>query len=183
MGWRDWLGTGDTGTADRGRTEVVARIATALEGLPPDRARVVAAFGYHLGRIAHADHEITAAERETIHSLLAVESGLPPEQVDLLVDLIVHESFVFRGTEDYAVMREFAEIATDEQKVALIRCLFAVSAADAEVVTSEDNEIRRISIALKVGHDEFVAARAAVRSHLAVLRRPGQGGPLSGGKA
>ena len=75
MGWRDWLGVGEARTGGAERTEVVARIARALDGLAPDRARVVAAFVYHLGRIAHADHEITEAERSTIHSLVAVESG------------------------------------------------------------------------------------------------------------
>lgn len=173
MGWREWLGVQAAGGAGSAETEVVGRIARALDGLPPERARVVAAFAYHLGRVAHADHQLTPAERDTIHSLVAVESGLPAEQVELVVDLVVHESLRFRGTEDYAVMREFAEIASDDQKLALVRCLFAVSAADREVVTSEDNEIRRIAIALKVSHEEFVAARAAVRAHLAVLRRPG----------
>jgi uncharacterized tellurite resistance protein B-like protein len=176
VGWRDWLRVGDAGIDDPTRTEVVSRIAGALEGLPPDRARVIAAFAYHLGRIAHADHEFTDGERNVIHAMVTQESGLPVDQVDLVVELVVHESLVFRGTEDYAVMREFGEIATAEQKAALIRCLFAVSAADARVVVSEDNEIRRIAMALKVSHEEFVAARAAVRAHLAVLQRPASPG-------
>jgi uncharacterized tellurite resistance protein B-like protein len=172
VGWLDWLQVGGSAGADDGtRTEVVERIARALDGLAPDRARFVAAFAYHLGRIAHADHQLTDAERGVMRTLIARESDLPPDQVDVVVDLVVHESYVFRGTEDYRVMREFDEVATPEQKVALIRCLFAVSAADSRVVTREDNEIRRIAVALKVSHEDFVAARATVREHLAVLHK------------
>jgi uncharacterized tellurite resistance protein B-like protein len=151
---------------------VVARIARALEALPTDRARLLAAFAYHLGRIAHADHKLTDSEREVVRALIARESALPPEQVSLIVDLVVDESLTFRGTEDYRVMREFDELASVEEKLALVRCLFAVSAADSHVVTDEDNEIRRIALALKVSHDDFVRARAEVREHLAVLKKP-----------
>jgi uncharacterized tellurite resistance protein B-like protein len=175
VGWREWLGLGNVAEPESGtRTEVVGRIAKALEALPADRARFVAALAYHLGRIAHSDHEFTDDERRVMHRIVATESGLPAEQVDVVVDLAVHESLAFRGTEDYRVMREFDEVATPEQKLALIRCLFLLSAADSHVVTREDNEIRRIAVALKVSHDDFVKARATVREHLAVLRRPGE---------
>jgi uncharacterized tellurite resistance protein B-like protein len=166
--WRDWLGWPSTETDNTG-TEVVARISRTLDALPPDRARFVAAFAYHLGRIANADEVVSDDERRLMRTLIAAESGLPAEQIDVVVDLVTHESFRFRGTEDYRVMREFDELATPEQKLSLIRCLFAVSAADARVVTREDNEIRRIALALKVSHEDFVEARAAVREHLAVL--------------
>lgn len=173
VGWRDWIGLGEVEPSySATRTEVVARIAKALDALPPDHARFVAAFAYHLGRIAHADHELTEVEREAMREMVGEEGRLSPEDADVVVELVAHESYLFRGTEDYRVMREFDELATPEQKLALIRCLFALSAADAKVVTAEDNEIRRIAIALKISHEDFVAARAAVRAHLAVLKRP-----------
>jgi uncharacterized tellurite resistance protein B-like protein len=149
----------------------VTRIARVLQALPPERARFVAAFAYHLGRIAHADHQLTDAELTSMRAIVARETGFTPELTSVVVDLVAQESLLFRGTEDYQVMREFDELASPEQKLALIRCLFAVSAADEHVVVSEDNEIRRIALALKVSHDDFVAARASVREHLAVLKR------------
>lgn len=139
----------------------------------PDRARFVAAFAYHLARIAHADHVMNDVERETLSRLVAEESGLPAAEIVEVIDLVARESWLFRGTEDYRVMREFDALATPEQKLGLIRCLFAISAADEEVVTKEDNEIRHIALALKISHDDFIAARATVREHLAVLRTRG----------
>jgi hypothetical protein len=69
LNWREWLGLEKT-TEPGQRTEVVAGIAQALDGLPPERARFVAAFAYHLGRIAHADDTLTDAERDTIRTLV-----------------------------------------------------------------------------------------------------------------
>jgi uncharacterized tellurite resistance protein B-like protein len=179
VGLLDWLRPGGVTAESIGSTPgAVSRIAAALDALPPERARFVAAFAYHLGRIAHADHVLSDDEIAVMRTLVSEESGLPAEQIGLVVDLVAHESFVFRGTEDYRVMREFDELATHEQKLALIRCMFAVSAADAHVVTKEDNEIRQVALALKVSHDEFVTARNAVRQHLAVLKK--QPAPAAG---
>jgi uncharacterized tellurite resistance protein B-like protein len=173
MGILDWFGAGGSGGAspEETRTDAVQRIAARLAALPPDRARFVAAFAYLLGRVAHADHELTEEETAAMRRLVAHESGLPESDAALVVDIAAHESLIFGGTEDFRVTREFDEISTPEQKLRLVRCLFAVSAADRAVVTKEDNEIRRIALSLKVSHGDFVAARAAVREHLAVLKR------------
>ncbi len=171
MGILDWFGVGGPGeTIPETRTDVVQRIAARLAALPPDRARFVAAFAYLLGRVAHADHALTQEETAAMRRLVAHESGLPESEAALVVDIAAHESLLFGGTEDFRVAREFDEISTPEQKLRLVRCLFAVSAADSSVVTREDNEIRRIALSLKISHDDFVAARAAVREHLAVLK-------------
>jgi uncharacterized tellurite resistance protein B-like protein len=173
MGILDWFGAGGSGGAspEETRTDAVQRIAARLAALPPDRARFVAAFAYLLGRVAHADHELTEEETAAMRRLVAHESGLPESDAALVVDIAAHESLIFGGTEDFRVTREFDEISTPEQKLRLVRCLFAVSAADRAVVTKEDNEIRRIALSLKVSHGDFVAARAAVREHLAVLKQ------------
>lgn len=172
MGVFDWFKAGDAGGPSSGtRTDAVARITRVLQALPPERARFVAAFAYHLGRIAHADHRLTEAELASMREIVSRETGFSPDLTAVVVDLVAQESLLFRGTEDYQVMREFDEIATPEQKLGLIRCLFAVSAADHQVVVNEDNEIRRIAIALKISHEDFVAARASVREYLAGLKK------------
>jgi uncharacterized tellurite resistance protein B-like protein len=69
------------------------------------------------------------------------------------------------------VTREFNRIATHEQKLALLECLFAVSAADESISTVEDNEVRQIADELRIEHPEFIAARSAFRDYLAVLKK------------
>lgn len=175
MGILDWLGLGGARADQAGtRSEAVRRIADALAHMDPVRARHLATFAYLLGRIANADHVVTADERSTMRAIVAAEGGLDADQADLVVTLAGDESMRRRGTDDFEVAQEFAELASGEQKLALLRCLFAVSASDEAVVTSEDNEVRRIAVQLKIPHDAFVAARDAVRDKLAVLR-PGGG--------
>ena len=175
MGILDWLIRAGTDAAPAtSDSEAVRRIASALASMDPARARYVATFAYLLGRIANADHVVTDEERRAMTAIVASEGGLEPEQAQLVAGIAGDESLRRRGTDDFQVAQEFAALATDEQKLALLRCLFAVSASDEAVVTSEDNEVRRIAVQLKISHEAFVAARTAVRDKLAVLR-PGAG--------
>lgn len=170
----DWLGFGGKTDDDATSTEVVERIAAALRDRPAHEARYLAAFAYLLGRVANVDHAVTDKEIESMRRIVSHEGDLSDESAALVVDIARSESLLFRGTEDFRVTQEFRTLATDAQKVALLRCLFAVGASDAAVTTVEDNEIRRISQELKITHEEFIAARATVREHLAVLKLVGR---------
>ena len=150
---------------------VVDTVANVLGDLDPPRARYVAAFAYLLGRVADADHAISAEERDLMLRLVAKEGSLSPQDAAAVVTLALDEFRRVGGTDNVLVAREFAGVATFEERLGLLRCLFAVSAADESVIVSEDNEIRRISRELKIEHADFIHARAQVREHLAVLRR------------
>lgn len=171
MGVLEWLGLGSAAAPGAEGTEVVARIGAALDALPPARARVLGAFAYLLGRVAHADHALSEQETLAMQGLVREFGDLSDEQAMAVVVIAQQQSRLHRGTEDFRVAQEFLAIATEEDKRALLRCLFAVSASDATVVTAEDNEIRRITQELKIPHADFVQARVAVRDRLAVLRR------------
>jgi uncharacterized tellurite resistance protein B-like protein len=175
VGWLDWFRRSDAAGAPEGpRSDAVQVIAASLEARPPDEARYLAAFAYLLGRVAGADHAIGDDEAAVMTTLVQQEGGLSAEQAAIVSGLARSVSLTERGTQDYAVSQEFAAVSSEAQRIALLRCLFIVSAADEAIVTAEDNEIRQISIQLKVPHDAFVRARAAVRDKLAVLR-PGGG--------
>src|SRR5215203_2091637 len=150
--------------------DTVDAIATVLGHLDERRARYLAAFAYLLGRVADADHSTSAEERDLMLRLVAEEGSLPLEQAKAVVTLALDEFRRVGGTHNLIVAREFAAVATFGERLGLLRCLFAVSAADESVAVSEDNEIRRISQELKIEHADFIHARAQVRDHLAVLR-------------
>ncbi len=172
MGWFDWLVTGSHDPASSDATEVVQRIAGLLAGVPPEHARYLGAFAYLLGRVAHIDNELSETEVGAMRALVSREGGVEAGESTVVVDLAQALSRTERGTEDFRVAREFAAIATDDQKLGLLRCLFAVAAADATVSLAEDNEIRRITQELGITHEEFIRARLAVRDHLSVARPP-----------
>jgi uncharacterized tellurite resistance protein B-like protein len=152
------------------QTESARRLVAELENLSPDQARYVAAFAYLLGRLARADLQISDEETSKMESIVASLAGLPSHQAALVVEIACHQNELFGGTENFLVAREFNQIATREQKLRLLECLFAVAAADGTVSAVEDDEIRRIANELCLTHAEFIRARSAYREHLAVLK-------------
>lgn len=162
-----WIGV-DEQTVEPG---VLDRTALALDKLEPDRARYVAAFAYLLARVAGVDSHVSADEMDLMHRLVQREADLSDEEAAAIVDLALGDARRFAGTHNLEVTREFIALSTPAQRLGLLRCLFAVSAADDSVATAEDNEIRRITREMKIEHADFIAARAEVKEHLAVLRK------------
>lgn len=163
---------GDRRPADAGaETETVRAIVRALDRLEPDRARFMAAFAYLLGRVASADSKVHDDEVQAIERLIVERCRLEPAQAVLVVQMAKTQNLLFGGTENYLVAREFGRIATREQCLGLLECLFAVAAADGSISVVEDNEVRRISMELRLAHEEFIQARSGFRDYLAVLRR------------
>jgi uncharacterized tellurite resistance protein B-like protein len=149
----------------------LSEIERALTELDPTDARYLACFAYILHRIARADHVITDEESTLIEQLVAERGGLSAERAALVVRIARFEGLRHGGTEDFIVTREFARLATRDQKLALLDCLFAISASDRSILTVEDNEIRRIVSELKLEHSDFISRRAAHVSHLKSRRR------------
>ena len=164
-----WLGL-DSRDEQQGPVDSLGEIEKALTDLEPAQARYLAGFAYILSRVAGADHHISDAESEVMERLVADRGKLPAEQAALVVRIAQTQTQRHRGTEDFIVTREFAALATREQKLALLDCLFAVSSSDSSIRTVEDNEIRRIASELKLEHADFIAVRSAHTSHLEVLR-------------
>ncbi len=151
--------------------EVLDSVCQLLESLENERARYVAAFAYLLGRVARADTHLPDAEAGLMERLVAEEGELSAGEAAAVVALALGEVKRFGGTHNYLVTREFASHTTHTQRLGLLRCLFALAAADDSVGTAEDNEIRGISRELQIEHGDFVRARIEVREHLAVLKK------------
>ena len=157
--------------ADGGsETATVRRIVEALERQDPEAARYIARFAYVLGRVAQADHEVSAEETRVMERIVMERSSLPEEQAILVVQIAKSQTILFGATEDYLVTREFARTATRDQKLALLDCCFAVSAADRDVSAEEEAAVREIAGELGLEHADFIAARSAYRDYLAVLK-------------
>ena len=143
----------------------------ALDHLEPDRARYLAAFAYLLGRVAHADQHVSPAETGAMEALVQEQGALSQEQAMLVVQLAKTNNLLFGGTANFLVAREFSDLATYDQKLALMRCLFAVSSADDAISTAEESEIHRIGNELRIDHPDLVALRVAHQHRLPGLRR------------
>ncbi len=159
--------------ADARDTQTVRRIAAELDKLEPSEARFLAGFAYVLSRVAHADLEISPEEVETMERLVRERGELSSAQAALVVQIAKTQSTQFGGTEDYVVTRQFRELSTHEQRVGLLRCLFAVAAADDEISSAEGQQIAQIANELGLSQRDVAALRGEHRDRLAVLKPKG----------
>jgi uncharacterized tellurite resistance protein B-like protein len=143
----------------------------ALDHLEPDRARYLAAFAYLLGRVAHADQHVSTEETLAMEALVQEHGQVSRDQAMVVVQLAKASNLLFGGTANFLVARELSALATYEQKLALMRCLFAVSATDEAISTAEEGEIHRIAKELRIDHPDLVALRVAHQRHLPGISR------------
>jgi uncharacterized tellurite resistance protein B-like protein len=174
VGIRSFLGLTEKPGA-LNETDAVRKVVEALDHLEESRARFIAAFGYILGRVAHADLKISPDETAAMERIVAEHAQLPPEQAIIVVQMAKSRNQLFGGTENFLVTREFHGMATREQKIALLDSLFAVAAAEGHVSAVEDNEIRQIASELRLDHPDFIAVRSKWKDRLAVFQNlPGR---------
>lgn len=166
-----WLGL--EGSADAGGDNRLRDIEQALATHGPERARFLACFAYILTRAARADHHVSDAEASHMARVVRQWTSVDDGQAALIVR-IAREAGHSRGTDDFLITREFERIATREEKLALLDCLFEIAAADASIGTVEDNEVRRVASELKLEHADYIAVRQRHLGHLNVLRRPSE---------
>ena len=148
----------------------VQEIAARLERLGPERSRYLAAFAVVLSRVAHADLDISDAERTKMAEIVAELGQLEPEEAAMAIDIAVEHSLRSGGTEHFLATREFAEMADKAQRKELLSCLFEISAADGSISSAEENRIRQIASELGFTHREFAQARSRWNDVRAILK-------------
>ena len=152
-------------------TDTMRQIAAELDHMEEDRARYLAAFAYILGRVAHADSRFSDIETEKMQEILHGLGHLTEAQAVLVVEIAKSQVRLFGSTENFLVVRRFKDIATPEQRVELLDCIFAVSAADDSITVLEEGQAGQITKELGLSHDDFVAARVTYQKHLETLKR------------
>ena len=157
-------------------TATARRIVARLEALPREEARYLACFAYVMSRAANADFDISTDET-TLMERFAVElGGLDEAQAVLVVEMAKLQARTQGSTEDFVVTREFRSISTPEQRLALVRCCFAIEAADGSITAEEASAVNEIARELDVERDNVNRIRAEFHEQLSAvqaLRRAG----------
>ena len=166
---RSLLGISEVNPSASTDSDAVRAIVNSLESMEPEKARYLAAFAYLLSRVAYADLEISHEETEAMERIVIETGQLSQEQAILVVQIAKSETRLVGGTENFLVARQFKEISTKEQKLALLHCLFAIAAADEHVSTVEDNEIAKIAYQLSISNQELANARSGQKKYLGSL--------------
>jgi uncharacterized tellurite resistance protein B-like protein len=166
---RAWLGLGPV---EQLREPAPLReTLDALDRLEPERARFLAAFASILGRVAHADRHVSPEETRAMEAIVRDEGQLAQDQAVVVVQLATTSNLLFGGTADFLVAREFSTLATYEQKLSLLRCLFALSSIDNSISVAEEGELHRIANELRMDRADLIALRLAHQQHLPGLSR------------
>src|SRR5262245_10208855 len=165
---RAWLGVD---ASDEQDFAPLRETLDALDHLEPDRARFLAAFAYLLGRVAHADQHVSPEETRVMEDVVREQGDLTQDQAMVVVQLAKTSNLLFGGSANFQVARQFSELATYEQKLALMRCLFAVSATDAAISMAAEGAIHRIAKELRIEQSDLVALRVSHKRHLPGMSR------------
>jgi uncharacterized tellurite resistance protein B-like protein len=168
--------TGDSSLSSE--TEAVRHIVARLEALPPGQARLLAGMAYVLARAAYADLDISDAETAAMEQQLA-ESGLDQSQAVLVVEMAKLQEKTAGGTSDYVVTREFRELATDEQRLMVLRACYRVCAADDAISGMESATLDEIATELNISRADAGAVRTEfadkITARMGFGSFPGQG--------
>ncbi|MEJ2108309.1 MAG: TerB family tellurite resistance protein [Acidobacteriota bacterium] len=159
---------------NRGKSETtdsVRKIVQELDGLDPAKAKLIACFAYLLNRTAGADLTVSPEETSLMEKIVMEKSGLAEAQAVVVVHMAKTQNNLFGGTENYLVAREFRELSSQRERLALLDCLYAVAASHDSISTVEDNEISQIADELRIEHRDFIAVRSEYRDHLSVLKQ------------
>jgi uncharacterized tellurite resistance protein B-like protein len=161
---RAWLGLDQT--ADAGDHTALHELIAALEQIAPARARQLARFAYLLGRVAHADSNVSSEEQRAMEALLIEEGALDAEHAALVARLSKSSNLLFGGTADFIVAHDYSQAASYDEKLALARCLFAVASSDERISMAEETEIHRITTQLRIEPGDLKNLRLANRRFL-----------------
>lgn len=159
-------------------TATARRIVARLEALPPDEARFLACFAYVMSRAANADFDISPEETALMERFAVEHGGLDNAQAVLVVEMAKLQARVNGGTEDFVVTREFRSISTPAQRLDLVRCCFAIAAADGTISAPEAATVNEIAHELDLELNDVNAVRAEFHDQMSAVQalRRGIGG-------
>lgn len=160
----------DAAATAAGDTASVRRIAARLEAMPTDQARLVASAAYTLARAAHADLHISAAETAVIERELQAHDAIDEATAVLVAEMAKLQARTVGGTEDFVVTREFSDLATEQQKVDVLRACFLVSAASGAISAEESAAVNQIARELDLDPDVVSGVRSEFHDLLTAVQ-------------
>jgi uncharacterized tellurite resistance protein B-like protein len=153
-----------------GDTATVRRIVAKLEAMPPERARLLASAAYTLARAANADLDISDEETATIERELQAGGTIDEATAVMVTEMAKLQAKTVGGPEDFSVTREFKALASDEQKLNMIRACFAIGAASGSISAEETAIVNEIAAELDIDAATLNAIRADFHEQLSSVQ-------------
>ena len=153
-----------------GDTATVRRIVAKLEAMPPERARLLASAAYTLARAANADLDISDEETAAIERELQAHGAIDEATAVLVAEMAKLQARTIGGPEDFSVTREFKTLATDEQKLDVLRACFVIGAANGTISAEETAIVNEIAAELDIDDATLNAIRAEFHEQLSSVQ-------------
>ena len=154
-----------------GDTATVRRIVAKLEAMPPEQARLIASAAYTLARAANADLDISDEETAAIERELQAHESLDEATAVLVTEMAKLQAKTMGGTEDFVVTREFKALATQDQRVDVLRACFAIGAANGTISAEETAIVNEIAAELDIDDATLNAIRADFHEQLSAVQQ------------
>lgn len=149
-------------------SEALHKIEGLLGHLPKDESAYLACVGILAARIAHLDYEFSEGEKKRLAEVFRDHMGLAESLAETVAEIAL-ECQLHLDPERYLAVGKLNEIATREQKHALVRALFHV-AAEEDITEQESDEIGSIAGALLLPRPDFTAIRSEFSEHRRILK-------------
>ena len=161
----------DARSVTAGETATVRRIVARLDAMPPERARLIASAAYTLARAAHADLDISDEETAAIEQELQRDEGLDEPTAVLVTQMAKLQANTVGGTEDYVVTREFKALASEQQRLDVMRACFAISAASGSISAEETAVMNQIAGELDIDAAALNRIKAEYHDRLSAVQQ------------
>ena len=107
--------------------------------------------------VARADFAVEATELDTVNALLTEQFDLAPEELVSVTEQAAQQADA--ATCLYEFTRTLNELASAEEKRALLAMMWRVAMADDVLSRYEEHLIRKVADLLYVPHSDFMAAK------------------------
>jgi uncharacterized tellurite resistance protein B-like protein len=121
--------------------------------LPDDEVYHICLLGTLLASVAQVDEIFEEVEEKALKKVLQETFSFPKQELEILFDVIVEQAR--HGFDFHEVVTETNQIITYKERVMLIDCFFAIAAADGKISSAESEQIRKITKAMHIPHQDF----------------------------
>jgi uncharacterized tellurite resistance protein B-like protein len=128
--------------------------------IPEKELRRLSLAGGLMARVAYVDQEVKEDEFASIVNAIKDNWDLNDVEAALVAESAV--STITKGLDYYRLSRRFFESTSEDERVRFMGALFAVANADGRVSHEEIEEIRTISMVLKMTHKQFIDAKLKI---------------------
>jgi len=149
---------------------VTALIRVHAPGLDDDSVRQLTALTGLIACVAYSDRSYAESEQAQVREDLGRVQGLSAAGIDAICATLRDHVLELGTCSLQAHTRLLRESCELEQRREVLDMLVDLAAVDGEISMDETNLLRRVTSALGLSQDDYVASQARYRERLSVLR-------------